>query len=186
VTASNGCFATSTVAVTITVPPATPYAVASADTLIEGQTLAFTATGTASSWSWSGPNGFSSSLQNPSITNVTAAATGTYTVSAFNGTCPATAIVEVVVLSATQLVVSKSADNMSIASGETVNFTITVQNTGSVTALNVVLSEQLPAGLTYVSATAGTGSYNQNTGLWTIPSIPAGGTVTLTVQTTVQ
>lgn len=46
-----------------------------------GGTLSFTAnTNTGSSYSWSGPNGFSSTLQNPTITNATTAATGNYTV----------------------------------------------------------------------------------------------------------
>ena len=38
-------------------------------------------------YDWTGPNGFTSTDQNPSITNVTAAAAGTYSVSATVGGC---------------------------------------------------------------------------------------------------
>lgn len=44
-----------------------------------GATLLLTSSG-GGTYSWTGPNGFSSSQQNPSITNVTQAASGTYTV----------------------------------------------------------------------------------------------------------
>jgi hypothetical protein len=38
------------------------------------------------SYSWTGPNGFTSSVQNPTITGVTAAAAGTYTLTVTNST----------------------------------------------------------------------------------------------------
>ena len=44
-----------------------------------GSTVSLTASG-GSSYSWTGPNGFSSNLQNPSIPNATALASGRYTV----------------------------------------------------------------------------------------------------------
>lgn len=45
----------------------------------EGQTVYFFATG-GTAYSWTGPNGFTSSLQNPVITNIQLANSGTYTV----------------------------------------------------------------------------------------------------------
>lgn len=54
-----------------------------------GQTLSLNETGGgANSWSWTGPNSFSSTSQNPNITSATTAASGTYTVT---GTIAATA-----------------------------------------------------------------------------------------------
>ncbi|MES2779080.1 MAG: LamG-like jellyroll fold domain-containing protein, partial [Bacteroidota bacterium] len=57
-----------------------------------GQTLELSA-GTTSTldatYSWTGPNGFISNLQDPVIPSTTAAAAGTYTVSVVTGTCPA-------------------------------------------------------------------------------------------------
>lgn len=50
--------------------------------LCPGQTLNLTATTvTGATYSWTGPNGFTSSLQNPSISNVTTSMGGSYTVS---------------------------------------------------------------------------------------------------------
>lgn len=53
----------------------------------------------AFSWTWKGPNNFSSNQQNPSLQNVTAAASGTYTVTASSptGSCPSSATLNVLV-----------------------------------------------------------------------------------------
>ncbi|MCH2081782.1 MAG: right-handed parallel beta-helix repeat-containing protein, partial [Saprospiraceae bacterium] len=52
----------------------------------EGSTLLLTASG-GTTYTWTGPNTFSSPLQNPNITNVTLAAEGTYTVTITDGGC---------------------------------------------------------------------------------------------------
>src|SRR5262249_36918599 len=64
--------------------------------------------------------------------------------------------------------------------GETITFTVTLTNTGPNTATNVTVQDQLPAGLTFVSATPSQGSYNNTTGVWTV------GTVTTTIPQTLQ
>src|SRR5204863_139144 len=57
-----------------------------------GSTLNLTATTIAgATYSWTGPNGFSSSLQNPSITNATTAASGTYNVTVTVSGCTSAA-----------------------------------------------------------------------------------------------
>ncbi len=58
---------------------ATPNPVCAGDNL----TLTGSATG-ATSWSWTGPNGFTSNLQNPVIANITYGGTGVYTLIASN------------------------------------------------------------------------------------------------------
>ena len=64
-----------------------------------GETLNLTATSDAgASFEWSGPNGFTSTLQNPSISNITAAAKGDYTVKSKVGECEKTKTVTVDVL----------------------------------------------------------------------------------------
>src|SRR6185503_17757315 len=51
-----------------------------------GSTLSFTGSGGAT-YSWSGPNGFASGFQNPSIPNVQMAANGVYSLIVTAGTC---------------------------------------------------------------------------------------------------
>ncbi len=62
-----------------------------------GSTLQFNANTTGVTYFWSGPNGFSDFSQNPSIPNVTVAATGTYVFQVDKGFCKATKSVNVVI-----------------------------------------------------------------------------------------
>jgi uncharacterized repeat protein (TIGR01451 family) len=66
-----------------------------------------------------------------------------------------------------------------------VTFTVTVNNTSAVNATNVVVTDLLPAGLTFVSATPSQGTYVAATGLWTIGTVNANSSVTLTIIATV-
>jgi hypothetical protein len=71
----------------ICAPPAAPTA-GNNGPVYQGMTLNLTASAVAgASYSWSGPNGFSSTAQNPSIVNATIAASGTYSVTATVGSC---------------------------------------------------------------------------------------------------
>ena len=96
---SGGCSNSVTTTVTVN---ATPTASASSNTPVcQGNTLNLTGTtNIGTTFSWSGPNSFTSSSQNPSITNLTAAAAGTYTFTAtFNG-CSASGTTTVVATAA--------------------------------------------------------------------------------------
>ncbi len=94
-----------TVSPFLTFPNACNAPVLSAPTsngpICAGATLNLNASATGDAtitYSWTGPNGFTSTLQNPSIPAATVAASGTYTVTASNGCAPnATATVNVVV-----------------------------------------------------------------------------------------
>jgi gliding motility-associated-like protein len=60
-------------------------------TICEGATASFSATPNATSgitFLWQGPNSFTSTQQYPTIANTTPSATGIYTVTANNGSCP--------------------------------------------------------------------------------------------------
>ena len=85
---SGGCSNSVTTTVTVN---ATPTASASSNTPVcQGNTLNLTGTtNIGTSFSWSGPNGFTSTSQNPSITNLTSAAAGTYTFTATINGCSA-------------------------------------------------------------------------------------------------
>ena len=88
------------------------------------------------------------------------------------------------------LSIAKSASSSSDESGatakpgDTITYTITVTNTGDADAKGKTVIDTLPsAGLQNIDADADTGTYNkdQNTITWRDLTIPAGGTVTLTV-----
>jgi uncharacterized repeat protein (TIGR01451 family) len=81
--------------------------------------------------------------------------------------------------------VTKSVNDSSPNVGDTVTFTVTVTNAGPITATGVAVTDLLPAGLTFVSATASEGSYNAATGVWTVGAVLTGSPRTLTIQATV-
>jgi len=68
--------------------------------------------------------------------------------------------------------------------GDTVEYSLSVINAGPDDATGVSLSAPLPAGLTFAGA-VGTGSYDLDTGLWTIASLPASIGTFLTLRATV-
>src|SRR5678815_1584819 len=81
VTNAGGCTDQATTNVTINAAP-TATAGNNGPRCV-GQTLNLTSSG-GTSYSWTGPDGFTSNQQNPSITNVTTNAAGTYTVMVTN------------------------------------------------------------------------------------------------------
>ena len=64
--------------------------------------------------------------------------------------------------------------------GGSVSYTLSLKNNGPQPTANVVVTDVLPAGLTYVSQ-SGTGTYAPATGKWTVPNVASGQTVTLTI-----
>src|SRR5207253_10493098 len=60
--------------------------------------------------------------------------------------------------------VAKIASSGSVTVGSNVDFTITATNAGPSNATGVQITDQLPAGLTFVSATPSAGTYNSGTG----------------------
>jgi uncharacterized repeat protein (TIGR01451 family) len=67
--------------------------------------------------------------------------------------------------------------------GQNVTFTVTVTNPGATGATGVVVTDLLPAGLTYVSDDGG-GAYNSGTGQWTAGSLAGSASATLHVVAT--
>ncbi|MBI2271082.1 MAG: PKD domain-containing protein [Bacteroidetes bacterium] len=85
---NGGCRGAGTVTITVNPLPAAPIA-SSNNSVCTGSTInLFADTIAGATYSWSGPNGFSSSLQNPVIINATTANTATYSVIATVGGCP--------------------------------------------------------------------------------------------------
>src|SRR4029078_6444500 len=78
VTDANGCKTTASVTITQPATAVIISAIGSNTPVCAGNTLNLTVTASGGTgtltYSWTGPNGFSSALQNPSINNVTVAA----------------------------------------------------------------------------------------------------------------
>ena len=81
--------------------------------------------------------------------------------------------------------VEKTASTLSPEFGEEFTYTITVSNNGPDTATNLVVTEHLPAGVSYVSHVESAGSWDDGTGLWTIASLAAGHSETLVITVSV-
>jgi len=79
---------------------------------------------------------------------------------------------------------TKVVDNATPLVGSNVIFTLSVINNGPSDATGVVVTDQLPTGYTYVSDD-GLGTYVSGTGVWTLPIISNGNTVTLNITATV-
>jgi uncharacterized repeat protein (TIGR01451 family) len=65
--------------------------------------------------------------------------------------------------------------------GELVTYTYTLANSTLIADSNVSVKLRLPKGVSYVTSTASQGSYNNNTKLWTIGTVAASATHTITV-----
>lgn len=96
-TSSAGCTASKTVAVIVN-PLPVPVANNNGPICL-GKTLNLVA-GAASGYTWTGPGGFNSSLQNPSIPNISSGAAGVYSLTVMNGMgCKATTTTSVQIFS---------------------------------------------------------------------------------------
>jgi uncharacterized repeat protein (TIGR01451 family) len=80
------------------------------------------------------------------------------------------------------LTLSKTVSNATPNVGDTITFTVTLSNTGPNQATNVQVTEVLPTGLTFVSATASQGTYASATGLWTVGTVTTATPQTLQIQ----
>jgi hypothetical protein len=124
ITGNGTCTATATVEIVVNCVQPTNIVVGSNSPINEGQTINFTATSTGrNAYLWTGPNGFFSTSQNPTIEDATLAANGIYTVTITgNGTCTAMATIEIVVncVQPTNIVVE---NNSPINEGQTINLT---------------------------------------------------------------
>jgi large repetitive protein len=90
-----------------------------------------------------------------------------------------------IIVAAIDLELTKSADTTTPGLGESVTFTILVTNLGPSTATGVEVTDQLPAGLNFVSATFSQGTYDSETGVWVVGQIDSSGSATLQLVATV-
>ncbi len=92
--------------------------------------------------------------------------------------------ISVTVAPAADLSLTKTASAATPNLGGDVTFTLTLRNAGPDTATGVVVTDLLPAGLTFKSATPAL-AYDAGTGAWTVPPVAAGASATLTIVATV-
>ncbi|MCC6413090.1 MAG: M36 family metallopeptidase [Saprospiraceae bacterium] len=78
-----------------------------------------------------------------------------------------------------ELKIKKTTSTPLISAGENAEFTITVTNHKTETATGVVVTDELPAGLSFVSASNG-GNFNGSTVTWNIGNMPVNQTLVLT------
>jgi uncharacterized repeat protein (TIGR01451 family) len=77
------------------------------------------------------------------------------------------ATTEVVVANA-DLALTKTVSAPASTEGATIDYTVTLTNNGPAAATSIEVADDLPAGLTLVQATASIGTYDSNTGVWTL------------------
>ncbi|TCZ67932.1 DUF11 domain-containing protein, partial [Paenibacillus albiflavus] len=77
------------------------------------------------------------------------------------------------------LSITNTVNNATPNVGDTITITVTVANNGPNSATGVVVTDLLPAGLTFVSATPSQGTYNSTTGVWAVGTVTKASTASL-------
>ena len=90
-----------------------------------------------------------------------------------------------IVATAADIRLTKTVSNSNPAVGTNVTFTITAHNNGPDDTTALQVTDLLPAGLTFVSATPSQGSYVSGTGVWDIGVLANGASATLQLTATV-
>jgi uncharacterized repeat protein (TIGR01451 family) len=90
-----------------------------------------------------------------------------------------------IVAAASDIAVTKSVSDANPAVGTNVTFTITAHNNGPDDTTVLQVTDVLPAGFTFVSATASQGAYVAGTGVWDVGVLTNGSTATLQITVTV-
>ena len=104
--------------------------------LCSGSTLSLNATAGFTSYSWSGPNGFASNLQNPTIPTTTTATSGVYTVQVVNvAGCTGSSSTTVTIADQPSLTVTAGA-GLTVCSGQSTTLSVGGSNGAVVTWTN--------------------------------------------------
>ena len=83
------------------------------------------------------------------------------------------------------LAVSKQDTPDPVIAGTALTYTLTATNYGPSDATGVTVTDTLPSGATFVSATPSQGPYNSGTGVWTVGALVLNGTASLAIRATV-
>ncbi len=80
--------------------------------------------------------------------------------------------------------IEKFSSTSSPECGEQFTYTVKVTNNGPNEAKGIQATDLLPAGINYVSSTASQGTYDHNTGLWSVGNLANGANATLAITVT--
>ncbi len=98
---------------------------------------------------------------------------------------PPVTAVDVDALTGSDLAVTKIVDNSIPDVGEDVTFTVTVAHQAGEPATGVVVTDDLPVGLSYQSHIASVGTYDPASGQWTVGALGVGASASLQITVTV-
>ncbi len=80
---------------------------------------------------------------------------------------------------------TKSVNDPTPNVGDTVTYIVTISNAGPDTATSVQVSDELPSGISFVSAMPSQGTYDPSTGIWSVGTVTTSAPQTLVVEGTV-
>ena len=187
-TNEGGCYAT-TSAVTVTTLPTAQFSYSesyycTAISTPQNPTLTGTNAYTGGTYSAT-PIGLninpSTGAINPSTSDINTY-TVTYTIPALGGCAAIPVTTTVEIRNCTNLTLTKTASTPTVCSGSDITFTIMLVNNAQTAANGITLVDEWPSNFTYKSHTASVGSsYDNATKTWTMTSLAAGATGTLTI-----
>lgn len=163
-----GCEVTDTAQVTVKPLPSKPVAGTNSP-LCAGETLNLTAASSTNgvTYSWTGPGSFTSSSQNPSISNTTTSMSGNYIVTADLNGCTRKDTTSVIINARPASVTLSSTPSPAGCAGNTLHLNSTASSTGvsySWTGPNSFTASTQNTSITSIT-TAGTGWYKMTVGL---------------------
>lgn len=184
--ANNSYSATSNTVVVVT-PPVISSALTATGDVGVAFSYQITATNSPTSFGATGlPTGLTMNASGLITGTPTASGTTNVTISATNAAGTGTATLALTVRGSAVITLTKTASPMVAAVGATVTFSIQYQNTGAGAASNVVITDVIPAGSTFVAGSiVGGGTLTGSTITWTIPSVAAGASGTVSFRVTV-
>lgn len=124
----------------------------------------------------------------PSLTNGTQISNENYTIESDQNSATAGSTVVTTVQGTIALGLAKSASPDPVAPGETLTYVLTVSNTGNATSTNIIVDEGYDGNVSspLLASTTCTGLIaNVDVDQFTVPSLSAGGSCTITITTTV-
>lgn len=113
-----------------------------------------------------------------STTNVTSS---DYDYNPSNNSLVSTKTVNSITPDDADLELTQTVNNFNPRIGDPVTFTLTLTNKGTGTATVIKVQDILPGELSFVSAIADLGSYDSNTGIWTVGNMPPNVSVSLRI-----